>query len=137
MANENITPVSLQEIELFQNGERANADNLNRPIKTLRDNQIEQNRMLDEIYDLLGADDVDLDQLQELINKIKEFQDTLASDDTDLDSIQEIVNTLKSAKERLDKEHDSEGNHVFVDVSTGKKYKFLVDDGDIQLEEVE
>ena len=137
MANENITPVSLQNIELFQNGERANADNLNRPIKQIRDNQIEQNRMLDEIYSLLGASDTNLDELQELIDKIHNFQATLASDDTDFDDIQEIVNLLKNTKTRMDKEHDSEGNHVFTDVSTGKKYKFIVDNEDIQLEEVE
>ena len=102
MANENITPVELTEIQLFENGERANADNLNRPVIQLRDNQIEQNRMLDEIYTVLGADDVDLDELQEVINKLKEFQETLASDDEDFDSLQEILNQVKKHKEELE-----------------------------------
>jgi hypothetical protein len=93
--------------------------------------------MLDEIYALLGASDTDLDQLQELIEKIHAFQNTLTSDDTDFDDIQEIVTLLKSTKTRMDKEHDSEGNHIFTDITTGTRYKFLVDNADIQLEEVE
>lgn len=103
MANENITPVSLTNIELFQNGERANATNLNRPVIQIRNNQIEQNRMLNEIYALLGATDINLDQLQELIDKIHEFQATLASDDVNFDDIQEIVNQVKKHKNTLER----------------------------------
>jgi len=136
MGNVNINKVTLRKIDLYQNGERANADNLNRPIKQLRDNQIDMNEMLNQIYDVLSASDTDLDKLQEIIDKIHEFQKTLESNDTDLDELQEIVNLLKKTKSRMDLEHDEEGHHVFEDITTGKKYKLLVDNADIVLEEV-
>jgi spore germination protein YaaH len=53
MANENINKVNLTEVELYENGERANAENLNRPISQLINNQIMQNNMLTEIYDIM------------------------------------------------------------------------------------
>jgi len=136
MANENITKVALTDIELLEDGQRANADNLNRPIIQLSDNQKAQNKMLDEIYEVLGSDSTDLDELQEVIDKLNEFKETLKSDDGTLDTIQEIIDLVKKSKERLDNEHDENGNHIFVDTVTDKKYKFTINDGDIELEEV-
>ncbi len=76
MANVNITEVVLQNIDLYLDGERASAAIFNRPITQLRDNQIAQNTMLDEIYAAFGSDNLDLDTLQEVIDKIEEFQET-------------------------------------------------------------
>lgn len=96
MENININPVLLGEIELYQNGERANSDNLNRPIVQLRDNQTSQNTMLNEIYSVLGGDVSDLDTLQEVIDKVTSIEAVLLSDDSSLDTIQELINMLKS-----------------------------------------
>lgn len=70
MANINITPITLGGIELIVNGERLNQTNLNRPIIQLRDNQIAQNGMLDEIYAAFGSDDTNLDSMQEVVDEV-------------------------------------------------------------------
>ena len=79
MANVNIDEIVLGPIDLLVDGERANADNLNRPLIQLRDNQNLQNNMLDQIYGVLGSDDIDLDSLQEIGNSIDSLKDSVAS----------------------------------------------------------
>jgi len=47
------------------------------------------------------------------------------------------VDTSVENKARLDYEHNEIGQHIFTDLSTGKKYRLAVDNGDIVLIEVE
>jgi len=136
MANKNIKDLKIKEIELFRNGERANEDNLNRPIKQLRDNQKSITSVIEDIKKVLDSGDVNLDELKEIADKVKEFQAILKSNDENFDSIQEIVNQLKNTKKQVDNEHNTAGEHIYVDRKNKTKYRFFVEDDTIKLEEV-
>jgi len=70
VANENITEVTLLEIELYQNGERADSETFNRPIIQLRDNITKHQNMLTQIYNVLGSDNLNLDTMLEIADNI-------------------------------------------------------------------
>ena len=77
MANANLEKVDLIEVVPFQNGERANADNLNRPIIQLRDNITNQKGVLDSVIDMLSSNNTSLDDLQEVADFIESNKEEL------------------------------------------------------------
>jgi len=77
MANVNLEKRELRQIDLYQNGERANADNLNRPLIQLRDNQIDLKEVLDKVVDLLSSDDIDIDTLQEVADFLRNNEEAI------------------------------------------------------------
>ena len=77
MANPNLNKIDLVEVQPFQNGERANADNLNRPIIQLRDNIVSQKGVLDSVIDMLSSNNTSLDDLQEVADFIEQNKEEL------------------------------------------------------------
>lgn len=77
MANANLEKIDLVEVQPFQNGERANADNLNRPILQLRDNITNQKGVLDSVIDMLSSNNTSLDDLQEVADFIESNKEEL------------------------------------------------------------
>lgn len=77
MANPNLEKINLVEVQSFQNGERANATNLNRPILQLQTNIQNQKSVLDSVIDMLGSNNTSLDDLQEVADFIESNKEEL------------------------------------------------------------
>ena len=70
MANNNINPVDLDDVNFLVDGERANAATFNRPLVEISDNQIAQKAVLDEVDSVLSSNDPNLDTLQKVVDKL-------------------------------------------------------------------
>jgi len=77
MANANLSKVDLKDIDLYEKGEKATANNLNKPILQLKDNIVNQKSVLDSVIDMLSSSNTSLDDLQEVVNFIENIKKEL------------------------------------------------------------